>query len=239
MGVMQNLQHRVGAMQMRAMLSRVARDNTAFDAKYGVETAQEVLLSDYDLPEDARAGLQPYSSVHEGVLRAIIGVLGRRVSEYEFLDIGSGKGKALLVASLFPFKRVRGAEVSPQLHAAAERNIKAFAADTPTACHDVTSLCMDARALEGVGEKTFVFMFNPFGEELMGEVVKVLERSAARGSTMVIAYLAPRSPRPLNESAALKRAVESSRLLIFATPDVQLDQNACASLARKFNTWQT
>jgi SAM-dependent methyltransferase len=237
MGVMQNLRHRIGAMQMKAMLNRVARDNASFDAEYGVETAQEVLLPDYDLAEDARAGLQPYSSVHEQVLRAIVGVLGRRVSEYEFLDIGSGKGKALLVASQFPFRSIRGVEISPRLHAIAERNIKIFTAATPTACQDVASLCEDARTLEDVGKKTFVFMFNPFGEELMADVVKGLERRIGQGASLVVAYLAPRARGPLDASVALRRLAESSRLLIYATPDVELDPSACASLERKFNTW--
>ena len=238
MGVIGTLKNRIGVMQMQAMLARVARENAAFDANYGTETAQEVPLTDYDIPEAERGGLQQYSSVHEGVVRSMLSPLGTLLAGYEFVDIGSGKGKALLVASLFPFRRVLGIELSPALHAIAEDNIAAFAAKAPVACRDVASQCADARQFHDFGARTYVFIFNPFGEEIMADVVRNLEQAVAGGAALVIGYLSPRARRPLDASRSWERIVDSNRVLLYATPGVDLDRQACEELTRKFNGWR-
>ena len=46
--------------------------------------------------------------------------------DFTFVDFGSGKGRALLMASEFPFPRVTGIEFSPELHAIAQKNIREY-----------------------------------------------------------------------------------------------------------------
>jgi len=48
------------------------------------------------------------------------------LTDYLFIDIGSGKGKLLLLASQFPFSGIVGIEYAPALHATAVNNIKRF-----------------------------------------------------------------------------------------------------------------
>ena len=40
--------------------------------------------------------------------------------DFALLDLGSGKGRALLMASDYPFRRIIGVELLPELHAIAE-----------------------------------------------------------------------------------------------------------------------
>ena len=43
-----------------------------------------------------------------------------------FLDLGAGKGRMLLAASRYPFRRVIGVELSDRLAAIARSNVAAF-----------------------------------------------------------------------------------------------------------------
>ena len=45
------------------------------------------------------------------------------VEEYTFVDIGSGKGRAMMLASELPFREVVGVELNASLHQVAEKNL--------------------------------------------------------------------------------------------------------------------
>ena len=45
--------------------------------------------------------------------------------EFTFIDIGSGKGRALLMAADYPFRRILGIELLPDLHRVARREYQA------------------------------------------------------------------------------------------------------------------
>jgi len=54
-----------------------------------------------------------------------------------FVDVGSGKGRVLLLAARHPFKRVVGIEFSPSLCEQARRNIEIFRAQVPRSARRV------------------------------------------------------------------------------------------------------
>lgn len=238
MNLIQSLRGRLNSMRMSAMMARVARDNSAFDASYGVETAGQVLLDEYDLAASETQGAEPYQPVHENVLRRVIAALGDGVASYEFLDIGSGKGKALLVASTYPFRRVRGVELSPRLNDVARRNIEGFAARGEAKCRDVSAICMDARGIDDLSGPTLVFLFNPFGDEVMREVVGSLERCARAEVPILVAYLAPRARAAFDQSSVFTPLVEAMRLCVYASRGAAISPSARDELTRLFNTWR-
>src|SRR6202035_689809 len=47
---------------------------------------------------------------------------------FTFVDLGSGKGRALLLASRFLFRRIVGVEIAPELSEVAAANIQRFVA---------------------------------------------------------------------------------------------------------------
>src|SRR5271155_1080663 len=49
---------------------------------------------------------------------------------FTFIDIGSGKGRTLLMASEYPFRKIVGVELIQELHRAAAENLRAY--QTPT-----------------------------------------------------------------------------------------------------------
>lgn len=222
--------------QIQRMMKRVKADNKVFDSKYGVDTATDVLLDEYDVPEEATKGAGYYQAIHEGVLRTIISNLVPDTPAFDFIDIGSGKGKALLVASKFPFRRVLGVELSPRLHAVAAANIQAFSASTEAVCADVSSACIDARELSGLGDKTLLFVFNPFDEGPMRPFVERLE-AEAKDRTVFVAYLNPRARRPFDESGTFRQLLDTQRLAVFGCGDATISDESRKALAAKFNSW--
>ncbi len=95
-----------------------------------------------------------------------------------FLDCGSGKGRIVLAAARFPFRRVIGVEISPVLTRIAERNLEA--ARPRLRCRDVGFVTVDATAYEFPDDLTCLFVYNPFVGTVLAAVVENLRRSLAR-----------------------------------------------------------
>ena len=84
-------------------------------------------------------------------------------------------GRAVLVASEFPFRRIVGVEIAPELHAIACRNVRRYRGRQQ--CRDIHLVQLDALRYEPAREET-VFFFNfPFREAFMTRVVGNIERS--------------------------------------------------------------
>ena len=60
-----------------------------------------------------------------------------------FVDLGSGKGRTLLLASEYPFRRIVGVELSPKLHRIAKTNVEKFRSEEQR-CRTFALHCMDA-----------------------------------------------------------------------------------------------
>src|SRR5262249_41876406 len=94
------------------------------------------------------------------------------LQDFIFIDLGSGKGRSLLMAAAYGFKRIIGVEFMPEWHRAAEENIRKFAAANPSA-PPIESVCMDAVDFDFPAEPLVVYLFNPFPEPVF---VTVMER---------------------------------------------------------------
>ncbi len=68
----------------------------------------------------------PYQPTDPALFKEIMGSLEIDFREFTFIDIGSGKGRVLLMASDYPFRRIVGVELLPDLHRAAQENINAY-----------------------------------------------------------------------------------------------------------------
>jgi len=56
--------------------------------------------------------------------------------DFTFIDLGSGKGRVLLMASDYPFKRIIGVEFMPELHRAAQENVREYTERTKATLDD-------------------------------------------------------------------------------------------------------
>jgi SAM-dependent methyltransferase len=113
---------------------------------------------------------------------------GTDYSQYTFVDMGSGKGRMLFVAAEYPFRKVIGVEFSNDLHEEALANIKRYRYRGQR-CVDIESVHADAAEFEFPNENLVVYMFNPFGPEVMKRMLANLERSIERHPRHVIVMM--------------------------------------------------
>lgn len=111
--------------------------------------------------------------------------------EFAFLDIGSGKGRALLLASAYPFRKIVGVELLPELHAEAMQNIARYRSPTQR-CFNIESRCANARDFELPPGPTIIYLFNPLPEPDLANFVSRLEDSLrANPRTVYLIYHNP------------------------------------------------
>lgn len=95
-----------------------------------------------------------------------------------FLDCGSGKGRLVLRAACYPFRRAMGVELSPALTDVARRNLER--ARPRLRCKDVGFVNQDASTFEFPPDTRCVFLYNPFGGAVLDTVLANLRRSVER-----------------------------------------------------------
>jgi SAM-dependent methyltransferase len=120
--------------------------------------------------------LSPYQATEPALFCEMLERLKINFHEFTFIDLGSGKGRALLMAADFPFRRILGVEVLPSLHRVAQENIRQYKSDSQK-CFAVQSLWGDARNFAFPPEPTVLYLFNPLPEPALAEVVARLEKS--------------------------------------------------------------
>lgn len=101
------------------------------------------------------------------------------LSPFEYVDLGSGKGRTLFVAAEFPFRTVTGVEFSPLLHGQAEANIRSFRPALRRS-GPIVSICANAKDFLFPESRLVLYLFNPFGESTMTQVLGNLARSLER-----------------------------------------------------------
>ncbi|HEX6802606.1 MAG TPA: class I SAM-dependent methyltransferase [Terriglobales bacterium] len=102
--------------------------------------------------------------------------LGINYADFTFVDIGSGKGRALLMASEYPFRRILGIELLPELNQIARENIAKFVGPEQR-CQQVEAVCGDATAFQFPAGPLVVYLFHPLPESGFLQVMNNLQRS--------------------------------------------------------------
>ena len=138
--------------------------NTAGDVPGGAAAAEFGISAD----------IYPYQAVAREDFEQMIGSLPQDVSSFCFIDVGSGKGRALVLAARHSFAEVIGIELSARLNRIAEQNIAKVG---PSLRTSVELINQDARQFKFPVMPTVIFLFNPFGEEVMRAVVQHIEQT--------------------------------------------------------------
>lgn len=108
-----------------------------------------------------------------------------------FLDYGSGMGRVVVVAAMYPFRKVLGVELSRTLNGIARSNLAR--ARKHLRCRDVEVIEGNASDFPFPAEVTFVFLFNPFVGAVLQEVFEKIRVSVAQSPRqLTIVYKPPR-----------------------------------------------
>jgi hypothetical protein len=96
--------------------------------------------------------------------------------DFIFIDLGSGKGRTLLIASDYPFRRILGVELLPALYQTAQENLDNYKNESQK-CSTLESINADATEFDFPAEPTVLYLFNPFPERGLRRVIANLEQS--------------------------------------------------------------
>lgn len=161
---------------LRAVPAAITRSSSKqpqhpFDQRFGTDTsgviggASLATGHPHDAYITAYAGIAP--SRFDAAVERWSGTLGNaRLEDYTFIDLGCGKGRALLLASRLPFREVIGIELNPELASIAQHNAERW--QSLGQAH--------SRIRVDVGDATepplpagpaLLFLYNAFGEPMV------------------------------------------------------------------------
>jgi SAM-dependent methyltransferase len=177
---------------------------SAFDQEYGTDTDGIVPLWKLGIASANYVDGVHYQPSDPQLVREALERLPVRLSDFVFVDIGSGKGRVLLIAAAYPFKYVLGIEFSPELHAIANENLLKLKARRR--CSEVRSVCADVVDYSLPAEKLALFLYNPFGADVMARFLKNLKGDlAARDRQIYLIYLFPTQRALVEQSGLFER----------------------------------
>ncbi len=209
--------HFVGARRCAAELWEFVRDSTPerrrsrygdadFDWDHRVDTTAGTVAWRDRLWGIFHSPYQPteFALFHE-MLSSLREQTGCDFRDFVFVDLGSGKGRALLMASDYPFRRIIGVELLSELHRIAEANLKKYKSENQK-CFALQSICTDATDFDFPAEPIVLYLFNPLPEAGLRRVIANLERSLRPHPRKVyVIYHNPLLEHVLNECAAWKK----------------------------------
>ena len=190
-------------------------EKDAFDAEFGTDTAKIVSVGALDIPEEKLEHTNRYEAVVPELFERIIEALPLRHEDFTFIDIGSGKGRALLLASRFSFRRIIGVELSAALTRTAQRNLAIFK-DPAQKCRRIEAVCSDASEYCLPNEPLVLYLNNPFDGDVMRPFVCAVERSFKECPRKVfVIYQRPLHRECWEGSGCFRLVREAERYIFF------------------------
>ena len=166
----------------------LANDGRKLERKYGLDIQGSVLLDELMIDSEHKSQGFFYGASPARLVRLFLANLPHDLSDYVFVDVGSGKGLVLLLASGYKFKKILGLEFAKELHDIAIANIEKFKCPNQR-CHDIQSICMDATNFEIPSGNCVLFFGNPFSEAVMEKLLGNINESCRRdGQKMFVAF---------------------------------------------------
>jgi hypothetical protein len=143
---------------------------------------RNVPLDELNLPEDRSHYYANSGGFHlEKVLRDL-----KITPRDAIVDFGSGKGGALFTFSRFPFAKITGVELAPELVDIAEDNLKKLNIG------NITMTVCDAADFTDLDEYNYFYFFSPFPCSVMSAVIQNISSSLiASPRKAVIIYFNP------------------------------------------------
>jgi SAM-dependent methyltransferase len=200
----EDIRWRVSPSLRRAEAARREADE-AFDRDYGVQTGGVYRPKETEVVGDNWALGVNYQAVNPSEFDEALKKLTIPHNEFTFVDLGSGKGRAILLACRFPFRRVIGVEYSRQLNQIACENIRLFPLNARK-CRQIETVETDAAEFVFPNEPLLVFMYHPFAEPVMARVVDNLSRSLrANPRPAIVVYVLPQFVNLWNDTGLFRQ----------------------------------
>lgn len=191
--------------------------DTEFDQKWGVDTGGIVRPVNSDIVGNNWLYGQKYEACNPDELKEALDYIRIDHSQFVFVDLGSGKGRALLIASSFPFRKIIGVEYSRQLAKISGANILLYP-ETEKKCKEIEIICTDAATFKLPEGPLIIFIFNSFGGKVMRKVlVNIIDSYNQQKRQIIILYFNVEFGSVWRKSIIFKETIISKKNSIFET----------------------
>ena len=135
-------------------------------------------MHDLEIKSENKSRGVRYEPTRARPLRRLLRVLNLP-KDSVFVDLGCGKGRILLLACEYGFKRVKGVDFSPQLCEVAKKNLAIYKQKKGLGA-EVVIMESDVVDYQLQDDENIFFMFNPFDKVVMERVVGNIAQSLRR-----------------------------------------------------------
>ncbi len=161
-----------------------------FDLAHGVDTSGYIPGGSLETGCPADLYNTAYYAISPSTLIQALKACPVAPSEYTFLDLGCGKGRALLVAAEFGFAQSLGVEISPELATIAKANT----ASEPS----IQVLVQNATSVRYPAGPRLIFLYHPFlGPVLRRTISNLLQQTAGGFPSTYLLFANPSYDRLL------------------------------------------
>jgi SAM-dependent methyltransferase len=161
----------VGAKNVLSLLSRGEWREFVYRIRIHLQKIdlKNTCLDELNLPEERCHYYANSGGLHlDKVLRGL-----KITAQDSIVDFGSGKGGALITLSRYPFARIAGVEISPELVVIAKRNLDKLRIG------NVAMYVYDAADFIDLDAYNYFYFFSPFPSVVMSAVIRNICASLA------------------------------------------------------------
>jgi SAM-dependent methyltransferase len=189
-------------------------NSSELDARFGIDTTAELTPNEAAIPAARRAVATMYLPSLGDDLDAMLAALAWPESlarDATFVDIGSGKGRVVLLAAMRRFREVVGVELSPVLHRIAGRNLDIVQASGALVSPARLTLG-DATELDVPHGPLIAYLYHPFREPIAAVVVdRIVASLAASPRPAAILYGHPTLQQPIDPAVFARGGMFDAR----------------------------
>lgn len=140
------------------------------ERKYGIDSSKIDNLQRQQINSPNLQHASIYQPTNYYLIEKAFDYLKSENANNNILDFGCGKGRVMIVAAFFGFKKISGVEFAQSFCEEAAWNIEKIQPLFPETKFEV--FCEDAADFKIKNDQTVFFFFNPFDEKIMLTVVK-------------------------------------------------------------------
>lgn len=168
-----------------------------FDRKHGTDTGGIEPLWKFKIRStNARFGTR-YEATQELELEHAVAFLCEDLKAFTFIDLGCGKGRAIMIASRLSFGKLIGIEFVDELAEIARGNLAKLKIDNAVVLHeDAADFCFP-------DSNTVVYLYNPFSREVLKKVLSNMKKCF--GKKLYVIYKTPQYGDMFDSSGFWKR----------------------------------
>lgn len=127
------------------------------------------------------------------------------IGSYSFIDVGCGKGRAVMMASEYPFRQTIGIELNASLAQIATRNLTIWESAGRPLC-PARIVCQDATEFSFPQGPSVLYLYNPFATPVIRQLIASIQAQFSdRAGMLDLIYFNPQKENPFERHPSFKQ----------------------------------